>query len=316
MLAYQHRKKNYGIISIQETVSSSTRILTLALSIAKKEERRRSHGRSRASSVISSSPFLCKSSQFDPISKNRSAPERPSAGGDGEGAVCGFTDGLSPLLSHWRGCQREGGRGAEADLFQCLYQLGGVDTLLLLRSPSLELWFEIVGGCSVSEIRDTMTRVTATFHFRALRACSGSPLRILANRVSAARSKERKAQYTAELEHKVPFLQIEATTLLAQLRHLQRDSMGLHNKNSELRFRLQAMEQQLQLRTVLLQGSLGSLSVINFLRLAEDVFLVAGFLMLRPCRGLLATRLAGFETFLFPVALLEQEYGAFTALPL
>ncbi|KAL0697242.1 hypothetical protein Bca4012_053364 [Brassica carinata] len=75
-------------------------------------------------------------------------------------------------------------------------------------------------------------------------------IRILANRVSAARSKERKAQYTAELEHKVPFLQIEATTLLAQLRHLQRDSMGLHNKNSELRFRLQAMEQQLQLRTV------------------------------------------------------------------
>lgn len=100
-----------------------------------------------------------------------------------------------------------------------------------------------------------MTRVTATFHsralraLRALRACSGSPLRILANRVSAAHSKEQKAQYTAELEHKVPFLQTEATILLAQLRHLQRDSMGLHNQNSELRFRLQAMEQQLQLST-------------------------------------------------------------------
>ncbi|KAG2312500.1 hypothetical protein Bca52824_024057 [Brassica carinata] len=64
-------------------------------------------------------------------------------------------------------------------------------------------------------------------------------------------AKERKAQYTAELEHKVSFLQTEATTLLAQLRHLQRDLMGLHNQNSELRFRLQAMEQQLQLLTVL-----------------------------------------------------------------
>ncbi|KAL0730950.1 hypothetical protein Bca4012_027044 [Brassica carinata] len=62
-------------------------------------------------------------------------------------------------------------------------------------------------------------------------------------------AKERKAQYTAELEHKVSFLQTEATTLLAQLRHLQRDLMGLHNQNSELRFRLQAMEQQLQLLT-------------------------------------------------------------------
>ncbi|CAH8386234.1 unnamed protein product [Eruca vesicaria subsp. sativa] len=45
--------------------------------------------------------------------------------------------------------------------------------------------------------------------------------RILANRVSAARSKERKTQYMAELEHKVQTLQTEATTLSAQLTHLQ-----------------------------------------------------------------------------------------------
>lgn len=75
--------------------------------------------------------------------------------------------------------------------------------------------------------------------------------RILANRVSAARSKERKTQYMAELEHKVQTLQTEATTLSAQLTHLQRDSMGLTNQNSELKFRLQAMEQQAQLRDAL-----------------------------------------------------------------
>ncbi|KAF8082112.1 hypothetical protein N665_0847s0012 [Sinapis alba] len=75
--------------------------------------------------------------------------------------------------------------------------------------------------------------------------------RILANRVSAARSKERKTQYMAELEHKVQTLQTEATTLSAQLTHLQRDSMGLTNQNSELKFRLQAMEQQAQLRNAL-----------------------------------------------------------------
>jgi hypothetical protein len=41
--------------------------------------------------------------------------------------------------------------------------------------------------------------------------------RILANRQSAARSKERKARYIQELERKVQSLQTEATTLSAQL---------------------------------------------------------------------------------------------------
>ncbi|CAA3010614.1 probable transcription factor 21 [Olea europaea subsp. europaea] len=72
--------------------------------------------------------------------------------------------------------------------------------------------------------------------------------RILANRQSAARSKERKMRYIAELEHKVQTLQTEATTLSAQLTLLQRDSAGLTSHNNELKFRLQAMEQQAQLR--------------------------------------------------------------------
>lgn len=46
-------------------------------------------------------------------------------------------------------------------------------------------------------------------------------LRILANRQSAARSKERKMRYISELEHKVQTLQNEATTLSAQLTLLQ-----------------------------------------------------------------------------------------------
>ncbi|GJN04171.1 hypothetical protein PR202_ga21695 [Eleusine coracana subsp. coracana] len=72
--------------------------------------------------------------------------------------------------------------------------------------------------------------------------------RILANRQSAARSKERKMRYIQELEHKVQVLQTEATTLSAQLTMLQRDSTGLATQNNELRIRLQAMEQQAQLR--------------------------------------------------------------------
>ncbi|KAF9601687.1 hypothetical protein IFM89_021817 [Coptis chinensis] len=72
--------------------------------------------------------------------------------------------------------------------------------------------------------------------------------RILANRQSAARSKERKMRYISELEHKVQTLQTEATTLSAQLTLLQRDSTGLTSENNELKFRLQAMQQQAQLR--------------------------------------------------------------------
>lgn len=48
-----------------------------------------------------------------------------------------------------------------------------------------------------------------------------SVCRILANRQSAARSKERKTKYIVELEHKVQTLQTEATTLSAQLTMLQ-----------------------------------------------------------------------------------------------
>ncbi|RLN19754.1 transcription factor RF2b-like [Panicum miliaceum] len=61
-------------------------------------------------------------------------------------------------------------------------------------------------------------------------------------------SKERRMRYIAELEQKVQILQTEATTLSAQLTLLQRDSAGLATQNNELKFRLQAMEQQAQLR--------------------------------------------------------------------
>ncbi|KAJ7959929.1 transcription factor RF2b-like [Quillaja saponaria] len=75
--------------------------------------------------------------------------------------------------------------------------------------------------------------------------------RILANRQSAARSKERKARYIQELELKVQTLQKEATTLSAQLTLFQRDTNGLSTENTELKLRLQAMEQQAQLRDTL-----------------------------------------------------------------
>ncbi|KAJ1271709.1 hypothetical protein BS78_06G146900 [Paspalum vaginatum] len=75
--------------------------------------------------------------------------------------------------------------------------------------------------------------------------------RILANRQSAARSKERKMRYIAELERKVQTLQSEATTLSAQLSMLQRDTTGLTSENSDLKIRVQTMEQQVRLQDAL-----------------------------------------------------------------
>ncbi|XP_059626377.1 transcription factor RF2b-like [Cornus florida] len=75
--------------------------------------------------------------------------------------------------------------------------------------------------------------------------------RILANRQSAARSKERKARYIVELERKVQTLQEEATTLTAQLTLFQRDTAGLTTENTELKLRLQAMEHQARFRDAL-----------------------------------------------------------------
>ncbi|XP_047253979.1 bZIP transcription factor 30 isoform X2 [Capsicum annuum] len=70
--------------------------------------------------------------------------------------------------------------------------------------------------------------------------------RILANRQSASRSKERKARYITELERKVQTLQTEATTLSAQLTLFQRDTTQFTNENTELKLRLQAMAQEAQ----------------------------------------------------------------------
>ncbi|KAL9233188.1 hypothetical protein vseg_008217 [Gypsophila vaccaria] len=75
--------------------------------------------------------------------------------------------------------------------------------------------------------------------------------RIWANRQSAARSKERKMRYIAELERKVHVYQTEATSLSAQLTLLQRDTNGLTSENSELKIRLQTMEQQVHLQDTL-----------------------------------------------------------------
>ncbi|KAK9058370.1 hypothetical protein SSX86_023211 [Deinandra increscens subsp. villosa] len=100
--------------------------------------------------------------------------------------------------------------------------------------------------------------------------------RIWANRQSAARSKERKMRYIAELEREVQILQTEATSLSAQLTlcqvclfqtavneslrnfmflfwlySLQRDVHGLTAENNELKLRLQTVEQQGHLQDAL-----------------------------------------------------------------
>ncbi|KAJ4881553.1 Transcription factor VIP1 [Raphanus sativus] len=81
--------------------------------------------------------------------------------------------------------------------------------------------------------------------------CKDGGKKNMANRQSAARSKERKIRYTGELEKKVHTLQNEATTLSAQVTMVQRGTSDLTTENKHLKMRLQALQQQAELRDAL-----------------------------------------------------------------
>ncbi|KAL3530976.1 hypothetical protein ACH5RR_010298 [Cinchona calisaya] len=68
--------------------------------------------------------------------------------------------------------------------------------------------------------------------------------RIVANRHSAARSKERKAQCIINLEEKVKKLNWEVTSLTTRLTSNQRETTELAGEKSELKCQLQTMECQ------------------------------------------------------------------------
>ncbi|KAM3259036.1 hypothetical protein ACQJBY_050666 [Aegilops geniculata] len=75
--------------------------------------------------------------------------------------------------------------------------------------------------------------------------------RILNNRMSAAKSKERKAKYIVELEGKVQVLQGETMNLSAQVKMIKKGQARLSIHNHEMRIRLQALEEQAQLKEAL-----------------------------------------------------------------
>ncbi|XP_072999162.1 probable transcription factor PosF21 [Typha latifolia] len=75
--------------------------------------------------------------------------------------------------------------------------------------------------------------------------------RIWANRQSAIRSKERKMQYTVELERNVQALQTEANILTTQISLLRRDIVGLSAENTKLKLQLQSVEQQIHFQDAL-----------------------------------------------------------------
>uniref|UniRef100_A0A0E0KMW9 BZIP domain-containing protein n=1 Tax=Oryza punctata TaxID=4537 RepID=A0A0E0KMW9_ORYPU len=70
--------------------------------------------------------------------------------------------------------------------------------------------------------------------------------RILNNRASATKSKEKRMKYVGELQCKLHVLQSETATLGAQVTVMQRNSNELLSQNNELKTRLQAMDQLAQ----------------------------------------------------------------------
>ncbi|XVE95688.1 hypothetical protein REPUB_Repub02eG0120300 [Reevesia pubescens] len=151
-----------------------------------------------------------------------------------------FFDGLGltgPAISGGAGDEKFGGKGGV-----------GQKKVHHRHSNSMDGSLEIESLMAVDDVKKAMApdRLAELALIDPKRA-----KRILANRQSAARSKERKIRYTNELERKVQTLQTEATNLSAQVTMLQRDTTGLTTENKELKLRLQAMEQQAQLRDAL-----------------------------------------------------------------
>ncbi|KAK9820559.1 hypothetical protein WJX72_011644 [[Myrmecia] bisecta] len=72
--------------------------------------------------------------------------------------------------------------------------------------------------------------------------------RILANRLSAARSKERKLKYIGELEQQVSLLQLDISTKSQQIRSLQNEALELGNVNQQLQAQAKLLKDQLRRR--------------------------------------------------------------------
>lgn len=89
--------------------------------------------------------------------------------------------------------------------------------------------------------------------------------RILANRQSAARSKERKLAYISELEAQVSSLTVQLTTASLQLRSLQQDTTSLGECNAAL------AQQALVLREHMAQRDAETASLAAELRRAQGV---------------------------------------------
>ncbi|KAG8057450.1 hypothetical protein GUJ93_ZPchr0002g26019 [Zizania palustris] len=81
--------------------------------------------------------------------------------------------------------------------------------------------------------------------------------RILNNRISAARSKERKVRYMVELERKVQELQMKTSTLFAQVTTAKMGYNEFANENKELKTRMEAMVKRAKVMDVASSGVSG-----------------------------------------------------------
>ncbi|KAF0898452.1 hypothetical protein E2562_007288 [Oryza meyeriana var. granulata] len=78
--------------------------------------------------------------------------------------------------------------------------------------------------------------------------------KILSNRRSAKRSKERKLKHKVALERKLQLLQMEITKLSQQLMMVQREFSGLLSQNNELKIRIQEMDRQRQMSDAIFEA--------------------------------------------------------------
>ncbi|KAG7636114.1 putative transcription factor bZIP family [Arabidopsis thaliana] len=75
--------------------------------------------------------------------------------------------------------------------------------------------------------------------------------RILKNRESAARLKQKKLQYMIDLEHRINFVENENASIFEKIKLLENDKTMMMNEKKEIMIRIESMEIQAQLRDAL-----------------------------------------------------------------
>ncbi|XP_027368004.1 transcription factor VIP1-like [Abrus precatorius] len=99
--------------------------------------------------------------------------------------------------------------------------------------------------------------------------------RIMANRKSAAKSKEKKAHYINELKERVETLQTEAINLSSHVILIQRDTADIASRNKALKLCIAATKDQVKIRNAITKAFKDKIEILK--DETEQIYAITGY---------------------------------------